>query len=201
MITTEQWERVEEKYKKLMYAISYRIGGDRLTNDIDDSYQEVSMSAMDAISTYSRKLDKPFEEFFDTKEFDKYIKTCMWNRKNANGNKIKKRGRLNNPISIHEYEEIWYQEGTEGIAKSNTSGVVERIVSATSGMDASSIFFEADLSEESSKVIDLLLDDGKIIKPNGKINVNRLARELDKTKNEVKYTLKRLEKELGGYNA
>ena len=83
-----EWNTVTKKYGKLMYMIAHRVGGDAITNSVDDSFQELSISAMDAVSTFSRKTDKKFEEFFKTKEFDKYIKTCLWNRKNSLGIKI-----------------------------------------------------------------------------------------------------------------
>ena len=200
MITNEQWNKVEEKYKKLMYAISYRIGGDKITNDIDDSIQELSMAAMDAISTYARKTDETFDSFFTTKAFDKYIKTCLWNRKNSNGTRIKKRGKLNNPLSIHDFEEVWFQDGGDSIVKSKTNGVVDKVQNATSGVDASELFFEADLNVDSRRAVEKLLEDGKTIKPNGRININKLSRELGKTKNEVRYVLKRLKQELDGYD-
>ena len=85
MISNEEWEFVQKKYGSLIYMIAHRIGGDKITNDFDDSVQEIRMSAMDAIRTYKKKTDVPFDKFFITKDFDKYIKTCLWNRKNSNG--------------------------------------------------------------------------------------------------------------------
>ena len=64
MISDEEWEKVEKKYKNLIYMIAHRIGGDKITNDFDDSVQEVSFSAMDAIRTYKKKTDESFEDFF-----------------------------------------------------------------------------------------------------------------------------------------
>ena len=80
MISAEQWETVEKKYKKLMWHISHRIGQDAITNSIDDSYQELSIACLDAIRTFGKSTGKDFDEFFDTIPFDKYIKTCLWNK-------------------------------------------------------------------------------------------------------------------------
>ena len=156
-----QWKQITKKYGKLMWMISHRVGGDTITNSVEDSYQELSMSAMDAVRTFSNKTTKPFDEFFSTKEFDKYIKTCLWNKKNSLGIKIQKKKVVNNAMSF-EPEDV--------------SG-----------------FADIELDDECRKVVEVILRDGKVIKPNGKININRLVRETGKSKPRIKYIIERLE--------
>ena len=81
-ITDSQLELIKKKYEKLMYAVSYRIGGDRVLSSLEDSMQDLYMSAFDACEAYGRKTGLDFDEFFDTVEFDKYIKSTLWNKKN-----------------------------------------------------------------------------------------------------------------------
>ena len=170
-----EWKMVTKKYGKLMWMISHRVGGDAITNSVDDSYQELSMSAMDAVRTFSKKTTKDFTEFFTTKEFDKYIKTCLWNKKNSLGIKIQKKKVVNNAMSF-EPELVSEEETYEG------SGIP---------IDVSG-FAEIELDEECRVVVECILRDGKTIKPNGKININRLVRETGKSKPRIKYIIERL---------
>jgi hypothetical protein len=36
MLTSEQWEKIDKKYGKLMYKISYQISGDRAVANFDN---------------------------------------------------------------------------------------------------------------------------------------------------------------------
>ena len=56
-LTDAQWDKIWDKYKNLMYSISYRIGGDKICNSIDDSIQELCITAMDACRTYGKKTE------------------------------------------------------------------------------------------------------------------------------------------------
>ena len=44
----EEFTKFKKRYQGLMYLIAHRIGGDRITNDFDDSIQDLSISGMDA---------------------------------------------------------------------------------------------------------------------------------------------------------
>ena len=77
-----------------------------VATDFDDSQQELSITALDAVDAYARKTGLEFDEFFSTREFDKYIKTCLWNKKNNLGNKIKKKYHIRSYVSISENPDI-----------------------------------------------------------------------------------------------
>ena len=62
----EDWKKVMKQYKRLMYMIAHKIGGDRVAHDFDDNFQELSTACMEAITTYAKKLDISFDEFFGT---------------------------------------------------------------------------------------------------------------------------------------
>ena len=206
MITDKEWEMVEEKYRGLIYMIAHRIGGDKITNDFDDSVQEISLSAMDAIRTYKKKTTDSFEVFFATKDFDKYIKTCLWNSKNSNGIKIQKKAHIRNTISLNQHEELFYADDDNcGDSKQQSSPSLSRtatkIVEATSGLDeVFQSFSDVNMDSETRSIVSLVEEDGKMIKPNGMLNINRLARTLGKKKHQVKYIVERLETQLKDYN-
>ena len=149
-MNNQEWETVRKKYGKLMYMICHRISGDKVTNDIEDSYQELCISAMDAVRTFSKKSGREFGDYFSTIEFDKYIKTCLWNKKNSLGIKIQKKKPINNTMSFVP-ELVSEEETYEG------SGIP---------IDVSG-FADVELDEESRLIVEKILQDGKIIKPNG----------------------------------
>jgi hypothetical protein len=170
-VTPEQLEKIKEKYEKLIFMISHRVGGDPITNSFDDSVQDLYISALDAVRTYSKKTDETFEEFFDTVEFDKYIKTCLWNRKNNSGAKIQKRKPISKYVTIEEdilsLEDLFQGDET----RMDLSGFGEVLI---------------DMDEQSQDLVRTILQDGKMIKPNGNVNINRLARETGFSKQKLK---------------
>tara|TARA_R100000742_G_C4269720_1_gene88278 strand:- start:256 stop:807 length:552 start_codon:yes stop_codon:yes gene_type:complete len=179
-ITDEQYKKILKKYENLMFTIAHRIGGDKITNDFDDSIQNLSMSCLEAVSAYQRNTNKTFEEFFDTTGFDKYIKTCLWNKKNNVGAKITKRKPLSKGlVSLDE----------------------ELIDDQFEHLDTSSVLFnDVPLSEECREIVDLIGRNPKLIKPNGSININKLAREINKPKQEIDIYVNQLKSSLSEYH-
>ena len=167
-LTAEQWDKIWDKYKNLMYSISYRIGGDKICNSIDDSIQELCITAMDACRTYGKKTEKSFDEYVNTLPFNKYIKTCLWNRKNNNGSKIQKKRVINENIAETE---------------SNVQ---------TDVCPVSALIDDVCLTTELVSVRDVLIQDTSMIKPNGTINVTKLSKFLGKTKQQTQKALAEL---------
>jgi len=176
-LTEEQWNRVWEKWKNLMFSISYRIGGDNICNSIEDSVQELSITAMDACHAYEKKTGETFEEYIETSNFNKYIKTCLWNRKNNNGLKIEKKRAINRHCSLDEQ-----------IAETNTTAQSEVC-------PVSALVEDVCLTDELKAVRDLLLTDQDMIKPNGRINISRLSEHIGKSKQQTKKALATLEEQ------
>jgi DNA-directed RNA polymerase specialized sigma24 family protein len=48
-LTDEDWEWIEKKYGSLLHHIAYRVGGDPITYDHDDSYQELVIAVLDTV--------------------------------------------------------------------------------------------------------------------------------------------------------
>ena len=177
-----EWEKIEEKYGRLMMMIAHRIGGDQIANSFEDSTQELTISCMDALRCFKKKTTKTFDEFFETKEFDKYIKTCLWNRKNNNGSKIKKKLGVTRGVSLKE--EMLNDKAFDASA-------VAADVSA---------FADYDLDDECFEVVRLILSDGQMIKPNGRLNINRLCKQTNKPKQKIRFIVERLQQTYKDYN-
>tara|TARA_R110000751_G_scaffold252359_2_gene352069 strand:+ start:181 stop:714 length:534 start_codon:yes stop_codon:yes gene_type:complete len=171
----DEFAKFKKRYQGLMYLIAHRIGGDRITNDFDDSIQDLSISGMDAVRAYKKKTGRTFEDFFGTVEFDKYAKTVLWNKKNNTGNKIVKKYKINNKVTIQE-------EMMEG-----------------KGEITSPIFFDAELNTPQRELASLVLGDYSLIKPNGKLNITRISAELSQSKKEVRKTIDELKYILGEF--
>ena len=190
MLTDTQWDKLHKKYKRLMYAVSHRIGGDKVGTDFDDSQQELSITALDAVDAYARKTGLEFDEFFDTREFDKYIKTCLWNKKNNLGNKIKKKYHIRSYVSISENPDI-FSTGSGTTYASSSLEVDAPTVSA---------FDDAPLDPLARQVAEAVEQDMRIIKPDGSLNISKLSRQLNTTKQEVRNAISRLKTQLEDYN-
>ena len=190
MLTDSQWAQIQKKYKRLMYAVSHRIGGDKIANDFDDSQQELAITTMDAVDAYSRKTGLEFDEFFGTIPFDKYIKTCLWNKKNNLGNKIKKKYKIRSYISISENPEL-FSTGTGTTFGSSSLEVEAPLISA---------FDDAPLDTLCRGITTAVTNDVKIIKPDGSLNISKLSRQLNSTKQEIRGAIARLKFQLQDYN-
>ena len=190
MLTDDQWNKLHKKYKRLMYAVSHRIGGDKVATDFDDSQQELSITALDAVDAYARKTGLEFDEFFPTREFDKYIKTCLWNKKNNLGNKIKKKYHIRSYVSISENPDI-FSTGSGSTYASSSLEVDAPTVSA---------FDDAPLDPLARQVAEAVEQDMRIIKPDGSLNISKLSRQLNTTKQEVRNAISRLKTQLEDYN-
>jgi len=190
MLTDTQWNKLHKKYTRLMYAVSHRIGGDKVATDFDDSQQELSITALDAVDAYARKTGLEFDEFFSTREFDKYIKTCLWNKKNNLGNKIKKKYHIRSYVSISENPDI-FSTGSGTTYASSSLEVDAPTVSA---------FDDAPLDPLARQVAEAVEQDMRIIKPDGSLNISKLSRQLNTTKQEVRNAISRLKTQLEDYN-
>jgi len=161
MITDEQWELIDEKYGKLLTTICTKISGDTAIANFDDNLQDLRLAAMDAVSGFSRKEDKPFEEFWGTIGFNKYMKTCLWNLKNKKGGRISKRYHINkNTVDIVEYSDILVAESQE-----SSPFCIDTFLSETN----------VNFTDEQLTLITLIVDNPSLIKPNGKINIRQLS--------------------------
>ena len=173
-ITDAQLKRIKTKYERLMYAVSYRIGGDRILSSLEDSVQDLYMSAFDACEAYERKTGLLFDDYFDAVEFDKYIKATLWNKKNNTGKKIQKTRLIHNHITIDD-----------NIIETEANTVYE-------DLDVSSLLFDVKLDSLEAEITEHILKDRKMVKPNGSINLSKLSRLVGKDKRELVTIIEKL---------
>jgi|ETNvirnome_6_100_1030635.scaffolds.fasta_scaffold06967_5 hypothetical protein len=166
MITEKQWQKIEGKYGMLMSKISHQITGDRSTSSYDDNMQDIRMAALDAVSGFERQRNGEngtFDDFWGTVGFDKYIKTCMWTKKNNKGAKITKRYKITRDVATVESEEALHIVGMTGQGIEN------------------SIFFDEIcdvLSEGEAAALSIILKDHTMVKAGGRVNISKLSEEM-----------------------
>jgi len=182
----EQMELIEDKYGRLIHKIGHWISGDNAISSHQDNTQDIWIAAMEAIKGYEKKENMKFEEFWGSKGFDKYIKTCLWNVKNSKGARITKRLPLTRgTVSIIDNEEVLSLQDPHSLS-----------------MDSDIILSEIPLklTDEQAEIVRVLVECPEYIKPSGKANVNALAKSMGKSWNEVNTLLleigKRLENDL-----
>jgi hypothetical protein len=179
----KQLELIEEKYGKLIHKIGHWISGDNAISSHDDNTQDIWIAAMEAIRGYEKKEKIPFDEFWGTKGFDKYIKTCLWNVKNSKGAKITKKFNITrNTVNIIDNEEVLQKEDPS-VSCPETEIFLEDI--------------QPMLNEDQQILVRAILQDPTYLKPSGKVNINSLAKTVGKSWNEVNLLLKDLGRRIG----
>ena len=172
-ITAEQWQKIDDKYGNLMWKISYKISGDNAIANLEDNHADLQVAALEAVQGFKKKTGKTTDEFLDTKLFDQYLKTCLWNFKNNKGSKIAKKYHLTrDTVSSSEYADI-----------------IPECENASRGQyynyDAADIFpFKLTALEQ--QVVDLVVDDPNMLKDNGSLNVSQLGKVMHKTWSDVR---------------
>jgi len=177
-MNNEQMELIEQKYGKLIHKIGHWISGDNAIAGHEDNTQDIWIAAMEAIRGYSKKENQTFDEFWGTRGFDKYIKTCLWNVKNSKGAKITKKYPITKgTVDVVGNEEVLRMEDTHTISP-EVALFLEDLPHV--------------LKEEQVKIVKLLVEDPKYIKPSGKANINALAKDMGRTWNEVSKLVKEI---------
>ena len=171
-----QMQLIEEKYGKLIHKIGHWISGDNAIASHADNTQDIWIAAMEAIRGYEKKENQTFDQFWGSKGFDKYLKTCLWNVKNSKGAKITKKYPITKgTVDIIDNEEVLQMEDTSA-TNAETDVYLGELPNK--------------LSEEQLQVVRLLVEDPRHIKSSGKANINSLAKEMSKSWNEVSKLLK-----------
>ena len=179
----KQLELIEKKYGKLIHKIGHWISGDNAIASHDDNTQDIWIAAMEAIRGYSKKENQTFDEFWGSRGFDKYLKTCLWNVKNSKGAKITKKYPITRgTVDVVDNEEVLQREDASLI-----SPETEMFIQEVNEM----------LNEAQARIVKCILDDPRYIKPSGKVNINALAKEMGKTWNEVSILLGQIGNKIG----
>ena len=184
MLTTDQWNKIETKYGMLMHKISHKISGDVATASFDDNLQDIRLAAMEAVMGFEKQNDGAngtFDEFWESKGFDKYIKTCMWTKKNNKGAKITKKAPILKGTVSTDMEEVLEIEADLG------------------DPDAAILLEEISylLTPLQQIIIETVVKDPTLIKPNGRINIKKVSEELSLSWFEADKHIKTLSQIIG----
>jgi hypothetical protein len=187
MLTSEQWQKIDDKYGNLMYKISHQISGDTATANFDDNLQDIRLAAMEAVMGFEKQnggANGVFDDFWGSKGFDQYIKTCLWTKKNNKGKKItKKASILKGTVSTDNEEVLQLEE---------ECGDPEAAIFVSE--------FSYFLTPIQKDIISMVVKDPTLIKPSGKINVKQVAEALNLTwfeaNKQIKHLSRLLENEL-----
>ena len=182
MISTQHYEELEDKYGLLIHKISHWISGDKAISAHEDNVQDLWLATFDAIAGYEKKEKQSFEEFWGSRGFDKYLKTCLWNHKNNKGAKITKKFNITkHTVSATDNEEVLLMEAPESVSEG-----VSSLIEEYGGL----------LNEGEQQLLQALLSDPRYIKPSGRANVSALAQELNLTWREVKETIQSISRKI-----
>jgi hypothetical protein len=167
-LTDEQWALYEERYGKLMHTISMKISGDDAVANHEDNYSDLCVAAIESVSGFEKKTGMSFDEAFDTKLFDQYTKTVLWNRKAKKGVPLTKRMNFRNKqVSLDS--DPWSEDGN-----------IHRAIEDTrSNLDLSAIDFKDFMKNQPKdvkKVVSAIIKDPNILANDGKINYSALTK-------------------------
>lgn len=82
MIDNEDWDYLQDKYKKLIDYIAMRIYSDH-AHDKEDLVSILNLSIFSAVKGYQKKTGEKIKEFIRTPMFGKYLKVVLWNKRNT----------------------------------------------------------------------------------------------------------------------
>lgn len=165
MITETQRKKIEEKYGNLIYKIAQAISGDSAISEYEDNVQDLWMAAMDAVDGFQRQHEGrngKFDDFWGDTGFDKYIKTCLWTKKNNKGAKITKKFKVNGKVSA--LEDFDYKEVEDKNISVPTIELEE--------------FYNRFTIEEKT-IIAIISNNPDSVKGSGGVNVSLISKELN----------------------
>ena len=168
MLSAKQWEKIEDKYGLLMHKISHNISGDNAISSHEDNLQDIKLAAMEAVIGFEKQhegANGKFDDFWGSKGFDQYIKTCMWTKKNNKGAKITRKAPILKGTVSTEMEEILAIEDYSP--------------------DPDACMFLEEMSYHLTplqrQIVTMVVQDPTLVTPSGRINVKRVGEALDLT--------------------
>ena len=205
METSEVHEIISEKYDKLMLHIAHKISGDVATSSVEDNYQDLWLAAFEALEGFSKQnngANGPVEQWINTKSFDKYLKTCLWNKKNHKGKNITLRYNIHRDTVPTHLEEVlniadkgyrWRPEDFEVPVKRS----YQHDSPATSDHWAYFGDMGVDLTiGEASLVTLIVADPDRYLSEEGKLKISPLERKLGWGRNCVALCIDNIKKKM-----
>tara|TARA_R100001244_G_scaffold40550_1_gene36531 strand:- start:915 stop:1532 length:618 start_codon:yes stop_codon:yes gene_type:complete len=194
-LTNDQWRLYEKKYGRLMHTISMKISGDPATANPEDNYSDLCIAALESISGYHKKTGQTFDEAIDTKRFDQYTKTVLWNRKAKKGIPLTKRMDFRNKhVSL------------DAAIKADGTGLTTFaafLPDTSFQVNVSSIDFQVFINEQPSDVrtiIEAVLKNPSLVSKHGFIKKSELSSALNVSSYFVTKAINKLQKIMKTYS-
>lgn len=180
-LTNPQWEKLWKKYGKLaMFAANRTPSFTSL--EIADKLSELKIVMLLAVEGFEKtnKEDGPFDEYFETKKFNAYIKACLWYKRS------------------HLTKEAYRKRAVDGdmISLSAVSDEFVEDISVSSNRAFDSKLFEIEFDDDISELVSEILSDVSYFKLNGKFNISKIARNTNMPTSKVVKMIKRLKTSL-----
>tara|TARA_Y100001951_G_scaffold86504_1_gene76921 strand:- start:367 stop:999 length:633 start_codon:yes stop_codon:yes gene_type:complete len=191
MQTEKIHEIISEKYDKLIWSIARKISGDVATSSLEDNYADLWLAAFEAVEGFTKQNDYangPIEDWIETRPFDKYLKTCLWNKKNHKGKQIANKyhihrdtvpTHLEEVLNVSDSSHCWITDRGFSKKLSNASAFVRNEESRP--LDVGVLLSE----RESVVVAALLYDPSKYLTEGGKLKILPIQKYLGWTRRKV----------------
>jgi hypothetical protein len=127
-VTDDEWDEYLKRYDRLMWTVARHISGDPVIADFETNYADICVAALESIKGFHKKTGMCFDEMVQSKLFDQYTKTCLWNAKNKKGSYIQKRRELT-VSSISTDKEGNKLDFDEGSAVTEYNECVDQLIS------------------------------------------------------------------------
>jgi hypothetical protein len=193
-IREDQWLKIYGKVKNLLYTIASKISGDPALCDIEDLESDLKIIIIEAINGFSKKTGQTLDEFIDSKLFNQYLKTSLWNYKNNRGAKIQKKRNIRKFISLDSDSESYLKSGGKDSSETGLN-VVDKKINETTETEIEEFF--SCLTKQELHIIEVITENPDLVKKNGKINRTLLCEIQNKNWREVDADLDRISKLVG----
>ena len=209
MEATEVHKIISTKYDKLLWTIAHKISGDIATSSVQDNYQDLWLAVFEAVEGFTKQNDYgngPIEDWIGTKSFDKYLKTCLWNKKNHKGKNITNRYHIHRDTISTHLEEVLNIAGSSYNMRPSTPRSRSYNQQAASSSDNRSELWSpfgemsVDLSPtERLLVTTITSDPERYLSDEGKLKVSPIQRKLGWDRNATEWCIYNIKKKMNSF--
>lgn len=194
---------ISEKYDKLIWSIARKISGDIATSSLEDNYADLWLAAFEAVEGFTKQNDYangPVEDWIETKSFDKYLKTCLWNKKNHKGKQIANKYHIHRDTVPAHLEEILNVSDTRFFSGDTCGYLLTGHAGGIFPYESTWRNIGVVLSDNESAVIgELLCDPSKYLTEEGKIKILPIQNQLSWPRKKVVDAVAGIKKKMTHY--
>jgi hypothetical protein len=184
-LTDEQWNKVQEKYGKLITFAASRIYFDKYCYGLEDSIQELKAMLLKGIVRFCEIENTTFDIVWEEPGFHRYAKTIIWNSKNTIGMRIRKSSETVGGVLVPRDSRLSIKSKNKETEEIFTVDYPEWINDKLQFIPKDSFLNGIEFDPKEQQLIELVLGDLGFFKPNNKVHVTKIAKELNTTSYEV----------------